>query len=82
MSVNHINPDSDTRSSSFCFLCDRILSKRTTLLKHIDTCTEKHEENDELSSSSTKKFVCNFCNANYFESLSQLEKHLWNHITS
>lgn len=48
ISSNHdIKPQSDSRSNSFCFICDRVLNKRTQLLKHVDKCQIKPRASEE-----------------------------------
>lgn len=80
MSYNHVEFDSDKKSNTFCFLCDRVLSKRTNLLKHLDRCAMKPLEDNETSGSSTvEKLACNYCDVK-ISSLSHLERHLWNHV--
>lgn len=76
MSYNHVQLDSDKKSNTFCFLCDRILSKRTSLLKHLDKCAMKPIEDEK---STVEKLACNYCDEK-ISSLSHLETHLWDHV--
>lgn len=80
MSYNHVEFDSDKKSNTFCFLCDRVLNKRTNLLKHLDKCAMKPLR-DVSGSTAVEKLACNFCNVK-INSLSHLEKHLWNHVST
>lgn len=80
MSSFHNEPDADKKSSSFCFVCNRVLSKRSQLLKHLDKCIETYLKNESSSSQQeVEKFTCEFCDAD-IKSLSHLEQHIWNHV--
>lgn len=80
MSYYHVEFDSDKRSNTFCFLCDRVLSKRTNVLKHIDRCMTKSLDDNETSNSSTvEKLSCYYCDVKIM-SLSHLERHFWDHV--
>lgn len=74
MSSCHLKCDVEKKSSLYCFLCNRTVSKRTTLLKHIEKCSK--ETSDTINSSN--QFTCVHCNV-VFDSLIRLEDHTWNH---
>lgn len=82
MSSIHNEPESDKKSGLFCFICDRMLNKRTQLLKHLDKCIDTHlKEEISKSQQEVKKLSCEFCDED-ITSLSHLEKHIWNHVNS
>ncbi|XP_026811618.1 putative mediator of RNA polymerase II transcription subunit 29 isoform X2 [Rhopalosiphum maidis] len=74
MSSNHLKSDFEKKSCLFCFLCNRSVSKRTTLLKHVDKCSKETLVVDN----SCNQFVCTLCNLT-FDSLIKLEDHTWRH---
>ncbi|XP_060839790.1 putative uncharacterized protein DDB_G0282133 isoform X2 [Rhopalosiphum padi] len=74
MSSNHLKSDFEKKSCLFCFLCNRSVSKRTTLLKHVDKCSKETLD----INNSCNQFVCTLCNLT-FDSLIKLEDHTWRH---
>ncbi|XP_027842696.2 bromodomain-containing protein DDB_G0270170-like isoform X1 [Aphis gossypii] len=74
MSSNHLKCNVEKKSSLHCFLCSRTVSKRTTLLKHVEKCSK--ETSDTISSSN--QFTCVHCSV-VFDSLIKLEDHTWKH---
>lgn len=81
MSANHAKLDSDVRSTnSFCFMCERVLGRRTKVLKHLDKCTGTQQDEETPSGVSPEILRCNYCNAE-IQSLTHLEKHLWDHVS-
>lgn len=78
----HTELDTDKRSSSYCFICDRSLSKRSQLLKHLDKCAAGNRViNDPTINDLTIeiKLSCEFCDE-HITSLSHLETHLFDHV--
>ncbi|XP_060880016.1 GATA zinc finger domain-containing protein 8-like isoform X2 [Metopolophium dirhodum] len=73
----YLKCDSEKKSCLYCFLCNRILTKRTTMLKHLDACINKHNELP-ITNNSSKRLICVHCNEG-FDSLIELEKHTWGH---
>jgi len=80
MTSNHLNLkcDCEKKSCLFCFLCNRILTKRTTLLKHLDACVNKLNELP-FTNNSGNRFMCVHCNVG-FDSLIELDNHTWGHV--
>lgn len=78
MSTHHVLVDADKKTNAYCFVCDRVLGKRSKLLKHLDKCAESHPVEVTESGSSIGKLSCNYCNDD-IKSLSHLETHLWEH---
>jgi len=66
---------SKTMPFSYCFLCHRILTKSTTLLRHLDACTNKLSE---LKITNKQCIISELCNECYY-SLTEHEKHTWGH---
>ncbi|KAL4148844.1 hypothetical protein QTP88_002989 [Uroleucon formosanum] len=80
MTSKHINLkcDSEKKSSSYCFFCNRVLTKRTTMLKHLDACINKLNESPSTNNS-RKRFICVECNEG-FDLLDELNTHIWGHV--
>ncbi|XP_050436001.1 uncharacterized protein LOC126842852 [Adelges cooleyi] len=76
MYVNHVQFASDTRSNSFCFVCNRSFGKRTKLLKHLDKCVENHQEIECIDNPCDATLSCDYSDAN-INSLQELEDKLW-----
>lgn len=61
-------------------MCDKELTKRTNLFKHLQKCVNNSLEEETTSGpSAVEKFACNYCDTE-ISSLSHLEKHLWEHV--
>jgi len=54
-----------------------MLTKRTTMLKHMDACINKHHELP-VTNNPSERLICLLCNEG-FDSLRELEKHTWGH---
>lgn len=77
----HNDSDSDSRSSPYCFQCNRFLSRRSKLLKHLDKCTgEEFLADASTSAPTTEKITCDHCGKD-MNSLTELEKHIWEQAT-
>lgn len=81
MSSYHNEPDSDKKSGLYCFICDRMLGKRTQLLKHLDKCIDTHLREKNSKPKEIRPFKCDFCDEE-IPSVSHLEKHIWDHVDS
>ncbi|XP_025204071.1 zinc finger protein 423-like [Melanaphis sacchari] len=75
MSSTHLKSDFEKKSCLFCFLCNRTVSKRTTLLKHVDKCSKVIIDYYNFCN----RLTCTHCNTT-FGSLIEIEKHSWRHI--
>lgn len=75
----HNKPMFEKISTPYCFLCNRYLSKRVKLLKHIDLCTKRLAREATVTPPPVKHFTCDICNDN-FNLLSDLEKHFYTHV--
>ncbi|XP_015377203.1 PREDICTED: hybrid signal transduction histidine kinase G-like isoform X2 [Diuraphis noxia] len=76
MTSSHLNCVFEKRSCLFCFVCSRILTKRTTMLKHLDGCVIKHYTLP--INNSCVRFMCVHCDDS-FDSLIELDDHTWEH---
>lgn len=80
ISNNHIESDCDTKSRIYCFVCDKELTKRSNLFKHLQRCIKNPLKEETTSgSSAVEKISCDYCDTE-ISSLSHLERHLWKHI--
>jgi len=80
MTTEHLNLkcDSEKKSCLYCFLCNRILTKRTTMLKHLDACINKKLNEPPVTNNTSIRLKCLLCNET-FNSLKEHEKHTWGH---
>ncbi|XP_003243223.1 uncharacterized protein LOC100569802 [Acyrthosiphon pisum] len=74
----YLKCDSEKKTCLYCFLCNRMLTKRTTMLKHLDACINKKLNEPPITNDSKKRLICEICNE-VFDSLIELEKHTWGH---
>ncbi|XP_050533074.1 uncharacterized protein LOC126901011 isoform X2 [Daktulosphaira vitifoliae] len=76
MCVNHIQFNTDMRSNSFCFVCNRTFGKRLKLLKHLDRCVESHLEIESSNNPCDEMLACDYSDSE-INSLPELEEKLW-----
>ncbi|XP_016655805.1 uncharacterized protein LOC107882242 [Acyrthosiphon pisum] len=74
----YLKCDSEKKTCLYCFLCNRMLTKRTTMLKHLNACINKKLNEPPITNNSSKRLICEICNE-CFDSLVELEKHTWGH---
>lgn len=80
MTTCHLEPIYEKKSNPYCVLCNRFITKRTTLIKHYKKCI-KNQESVKTDSvpPPVKRYTCDVCNES-FDSVTDLERHFYNHV--
>lgn len=75
---NHPKDNCEKKSCSYCFLCNRTLNKRTTMLKHLNRCIVGKLAVPTNAEPSIE-FKCGICSFSC-DALLKLEEHSWVHM--